>query len=390
MPPAKDIMKRLRQLSISLLALGLLTLPAVPAGAQPAPAATSLDDILRSGLERGLPGVAVTVQRDGVDPILATAGLASLETRTPLSNSDRFAFYSITKTFVATVVLQLVDEGVLTLDDTVAQRLDDPAAMRIPNVDQITLRQLLNHTGGVYDYADDQGPFQPVAFGEPANWGKVWTPQELLGYADGATYAPYSAPGQLAHYSNTDYILLGLVIQQATGNRLADEIRARILVPLDLNQTYLAVDEEVPGGYVPGYHVLGGNLVNVSALNTSWAWAAGGMVSTPADVARFGQAVFTGELLSPSSFEEMFTFAPSIRPHIQQGLGVYRIGSPNGELVGMDGQGAGYVSSMMRLPSEGVTVVVLANMAPDAGATDTIRDESIAWSIAQTALAELP
>ena len=81
---------------------------------------------------------------------------------------------------------------------------------------------------------------------------------------------------------------------------------------------------------------------------------------------------------------------PTIRPHIDEGLGVYRTGSPNGELVGMDGQGAGYVSSMMRLPSAGVTVVVLANMAPDAGALDTIRDESIAWSIAQTTPPELP
>jgi D-alanyl-D-alanine carboxypeptidase len=383
-------MKRLSRFSISVLALGLLMLPAVSARAQSAPPATSLDDILKSGLERGLPGVAISVQRDGEDPIIATAGVASLETRTPLTSSDRFAFYSITKTFVATVVLQLVDEGVLTLDDTVAQWLDEPAAMRIPNVDQITLRQLLNHTGGVYDYADDDGPFQPVAFGEPANWGRVWTPQELLSYADGATFAPYSAPGQLARYSNTDYILLGLVIQQATGNRLADEIRTRILVPLALNETYMGVDEEMSGGYVPGYHVLGGQLVNISALNTSWAWAAGGMVSTPADLARFGQAVFVGELLSQSSFEEMFTFVPSNRPHIQQGLGVYRIGSSNGELIGMDGQGAGYVSSMMRLPSAGVTVVALTNMAHDAGALDTTRDESIAWSIAQTISSELP
>ena len=114
------------------------------------------------------------------------------------------------------------------------------------------------------------------------------------------------------------------------------------------------------------------------------------MVSTPADLARFGQAVFVGELLSPSSFEEMFTFVPSVRPQIQQGLGVYRIGSPNGELIGMDGQGAGYVSSMMRLPSAGVTVVVLANMAPDAGSTDDIRDQAIAWSIAQATPPELP
>jgi D-alanyl-D-alanine carboxypeptidase len=116
---------------------------------------------------------------------IATAGVESLETRIPLDQSDRFAFYSITKTFVATVVLQLVDEGFLTLDDTVDQWLDDPAVMRIPNVDQITLRQLLNHTGGVYDYTDDAGPFQRDAFGEPANWSKVWTPLGLLSYADG-------------------------------------------------------------------------------------------------------------------------------------------------------------------------------------------------------------
>jgi len=180
-------------------------------------------------------------------------------------------------------------------------------------------------------------------------------PQELLAYADGTRYAPYSAPGELAHYSNTGYILLGLVIQQATGNRLADEIR--ILVPLALDQTYMGVDEELPGGYIPGHHVLGGKLVDVSPLNTSWAWAAGGMVSTAVDLARFGQAVFACELISQRSFEEMFTFVPSVKPRLEQGLGIYRIGSTNGELVGMDGQGAGYVSSMMRLPSAGVTVV---------------------------------
>jgi D-alanyl-D-alanine carboxypeptidase len=382
-------MKRFARFSTCLIVAGLLTLPTISAAAQPTTPA-GLDDILRAGLKRGLPGVAIAVQRDGEAPTIATAGVESLDTRIPLDASDRFAFYSITKTFVATVVLQLVDEGVLTLDDTVDRWLDDPAVMRIPNVDHITLRQLLNHTGGVYDYADDAGPFQRDAFDQPANWSKVWTPLELLSYADGARYAPYSAPGHLAHYSNTDYILLGLVVQRATGNRLADVIRSRILIPLALDQTYLAVDEEMAGGYITGYQLVGGQLVDVSPLNTSWAWAAGGMVSTPADLARFGQAVFAGELLSPSSFKDMFTFVPSIRPHIDEGFGVYRVGSPNGELVGMDGQGAGYVSSMMRLPSAGVTVVVLANMAPDAGALDTIRDESIAWSIAQTTPPEQP
>ena len=114
-------------------------------------------------------------------------GSPASNSETPLAPTDRFRIYSITKTFTAVLVLQLVDEGVLTLDDTVSQWLDDPVVGRIPNVDRITLRQLLTHTSGVYDYFDDDSPFwQDAYFGEGADWTRVWTPQELLAYADGA------------------------------------------------------------------------------------------------------------------------------------------------------------------------------------------------------------
>ena len=141
----------------------------------------------------------------------------------------------------------------------------------------------------------------------------------------------------------------------------------------------------MPEGVVAGYQLIEGQLVDVSASNLSFIWTAGGMVSTTADLARFARAVFGGELVSPASFQEMFTFVPEPgRPGIAQGLGVYRVETANGELVGSDGQGVGFGSSMMRLSEADITVVALANMAPDEGKLNGVRDEAIAWGLAQT------
>ena len=343
------------------------------------PVADHLDAALAAAVEEGLPGVALRVERAGEPVYSGAAGVASIERETPLKTTDRHRIYSIAKTFTAIVTLQLVDEGVLALDDTVTRWLDDPAVTRIPNVDRVTLRQLLNHTSGIYDFADDSdSPFWTDAFlGEGADWTKVWTPPELLAYADGANHAPYFAPGEGYYYSNTNYILLGLIVEEATGRSFGDELRTRILEPLALEDTFLVEGAAMPDGTVDIYHLLDGQLVNLSASNLSWDWTAGGMVSTTADLARFARAVFGGDLLSPASFTEMFTFVPTDRPGLEEGMGVYRTQSPNGELVGMDGQGPGASSLMMRLAAADLTVVVLANMAPDEGATEVVRDEAI-------------
>ena len=343
--------------------------------------------MLQAALDDGLPGVALLLEQGGSVVYSGAAGVANIEDQTPLLATDRFRIYSITKTFTAIVILQLVDESILTLDDTVAQWLDAPAVARIPNIDRITLRQLLTHTSGIYDYADDNdSPFWQDAFlGPDADWTKVWTVEELLAYADGANHAPYFEPGQGVFYSNTEYILLGLVVEAATGRSFGDELRTRILEPLALSDTFLAEGGAMPEGIVHGYQLLEGELVDISASNLSWVWTAGGMVSTTADLARFARAVFGGELLSPASFTEMFTFvAEPGRPGFAFGMGLYQIESPNGVLVGNDGQSAGFSSSMMRLAEADITAVVITNMAPDEGRLDQVRDEAIAWVLAQT------
>jgi D-alanyl-D-alanine carboxypeptidase len=322
----------------------------------------TLDEVLQAGLERGLPGVALRVERGGEVVFDGAAGLASRERRAPLAPTDRFRIASVTKTFTAVLVLQLVDEGVLTLDDTVTQWLDDPVVARLPNVDRITLRQLLNHTSGVYDYFDDDSPFwQDAYFGAGADWAGVWTPQELLAYADGAKHAPYFAPGDGSHYSNTTYVLLGLIVEKAGGRSYAEQLQTHILDPLGLADTFYAATEPVPGGTAVPYHLVDGELVNVSTTHLSAEGAAGGMVSTTRDLARFADALFGGRLLRPATQEEMLAFVPSQYPGAEWGLGVLRVQTPDGALVGHEGDGPGSGARMFRLPEADLTIVLLTN-----------------------------
>ena len=138
-------------------------------------------------------------------------------------------------------------------------------------------------------------------FGPGADWSRVWTPPELLAYADGARHAPYFAPGQGVAYANTNYVLLGLLVEAATGRPFRDELRDRILGPLALDRTSLEEGAALPEDVVNGYQLREGQPVDVSAVNLTWAWAAGGVVSTVADLVRFARAVFGGELLSPAA-----------------------------------------------------------------------------------------
>ena len=336
----------------------------------------SLDEVLQNAVAGGFPGIALSVERAGKSIYAGAAGVASIEQKTKLKASDRQRIYSIAKTFTSIVTLQLVDEGVLSLDDTVAQWLDAPTVIRIPHMDRVTIRQLLLHTSGIYDFADDtDSSFWLDAFmGPDADPSKVWTQEELLAYADGANHAPYFAPGEGYHYSNTNYILIGLIVEEATGHTFGAELQTRILDPLALGDTFLAEGAMMPDRTVDAYQAVEGTLISLNGVNAnlSWAWTFGGMVSTLKDLARFSRAVHGGELLSPAAFKEMFTFVPSDKPGKFEGMGVYKIETPSGELVGMDGVGPGANSAMMRHPEADLTVVILDNMAPDEGATELL------------------
>jgi D-alanyl-D-alanine carboxypeptidase len=347
---------------------------------------TGFDDVLQAGISQGLTGVALAVDQDGKVLFDGVAGFANGEAQIPLAPTDRFRIYSITKTFTAVLILQLVDEGVLSLDDTVTDWLDDPEVVRIPNVDRITIRRLLTHTSGVYDYFAEDSPFwQDAYLGEDADWSRVWSPEELLAYADGANHAPDFAPGEGVRYSNTGYILLGLIVEEATAQPFADRLHQQILDPLGLTDTFFAATEPVPAETVQGYHLFGGDLVNVSATHLSAQWAEGGMVSTTRDLMRFGDALFGGELLAPASLEEMLTFIPSEMSGVAWGMGVAQMHTAAGDLVGMKGDGPGFAARLFRLPARDLSLVLLTNTNRDDETVDVLFEQ-----VVQTALENAP
>ncbi len=342
-----------------------------------------LNGVLQHGLEAGLTGISVAVHREGQPPASLAVGLANREHETLLAPADRLRAYSVMKTFTAVLTLQLVDDKVLALDDTVTKWLNDPVVGRIPNVGQITIRHLLTHTSGVADYYNGANStfVDDAITGEGADWSKVWTPQELLAYVDGGKQAPDFAPGQGVSYSDTGYILLGLMVEQAGDQSFAEQLHARVLAPLGLTGTFFAAAEPVPGGTVEGYHRLGDDLINVSAINLSWAWTQGGLVSTAENLARFADALFGGELLTAASLEDMLRFLPADEQGREWGMGVARVETPAGALIGMNGSGPGFVARMYRLPNGG-TVALLANANLEDDTANTVFAQVVALTLA--------
>ena len=353
--------------------------------------ASGFDDVLQAGIDHGLTGVALAVDQDGQMLFDGVAGLANGEAQTPLAPTDRFRIYSITKTFTAVLVLQLVDEGVLTLEDTVSQWLDDPVVARIPNVDKITIRHLLTHTSGVYDYYNgaDSSFVDDAIIGEGADWSKVWTTHEVLAYVDGTRHAADFDPGQGVNYSDTGYVLLGLIVEQAGGQSFTEQLHARVLDPLGLTDTFFAAAEPVPGRTVEGYHRLGDELINVTGINLSWAWTQGGMVSTAEDLARFADALFGGDLIEPASLQAMLTFLPADEQGREWGMGVARVQSPMGGLIGMNGSGPGFVARMYRLPT-GATVGLLTNTNLEDDTVNAIFEQAVQVTLGSVAATAFP
>lgn len=317
---------------------------------------------------------------------LGTSGFSQLETQTPLTVEDRFQIGSITKTFVATVVLQLVEEGTLTLEDTLDEWLPSQVLEKIPNAEQITISQLLNHTSGIVDYT------LPLFFQAQRNPGvflQEWQPEELLNFI--ANQNPSFTPGESWEYSNTNVILLGLIVETVTQSNLAAEIRSRILEPLALNNTFFAEEEDIPGGVVDAYWDFDqdGTFNNVSQANLSWAWAAGAMVSNPTDMARFMAGLLTGKLLEPESLNEMLTVVKPINSNNYDayGLGIGVLESPIRQWYGHRGLTLAHRSNLFYSPTDDTLFIELINSRD----LDNISNPVFrAWRQAQEPIASVP
>jgi D-alanyl-D-alanine carboxypeptidase len=297
----------------------------------------------------GVPGITVLV-RDGDTSLQLTAGVSNLETKTAVDPDDRFRIGSLAKPYVATVVMQLAEEGKLGLGDTVERW--QPGA--VPNGADITLRQLLNHTSGIADYAEvSQEVNAPYLKGD---LGHVWTPRQLVKIAVDA--GPLFAPGTDVHYSNTNFTLLGLIVEKAGDNSLEHELKTRIFEPLKLTSTSFATDGRMTAPYAHGYLVGNGKPLDVTELYPYY-WGAGNLVADADDVAVFYKALLGGKLVSGASLAEMKKLVMQT-PQRGQGLGLVSGENRCGKYFGHDGSVPGYFSDALVMDS-GREVVFLVN-----------------------------
>ncbi|MFI1537780.1 serine hydrolase domain-containing protein [Streptomyces anandii] len=321
-----------RTILVGATAVALSAALAAPALAVAAPAGTGRHEAtrqaVRAAVAAGAPGATVTV-RDAHGSWSATAGVGNLRTGAPRSPLDRYRVGSITKTFVATVLLQLEAEGRLSLDDTVDRWL--PGVVRGHGHDghRITVRQLLNHTSGIYNYTSDKtfvrDYFTKDGFFEHRY--DTLRPEDLVRVA--MSHKPDFAPGTSWKYSNTNYVLAGMVIRRVTGHSYAQEIRRRVIEPLHLTATSLpGTRATMPRPSSRAYSKLAldattGPAYDVTELNPSLASSAGEMISDSADLDRFYSALLRGRLLPVRQLKEMKTTVPVTGvPNVGYGLGL--------------------------------------------------------------------
>jgi D-alanyl-D-alanine carboxypeptidase len=334
----------------------------VPAG-QGAFAQSGIDDPLRARLQDVLDQARPAEPVPGISAAIETpeslwtgvTGKSSLDPRRPVAADTPFSIGSVTKTFVAAVVLQLREEGKLSLSDHLSRW-----ETKVPNASRITVRQLLSHTSGVRDMWWDPRYTRRVE-GRPTH---VWTYAEVRAMIG----PPRFAPGTRFEYSNSNYVLLGRIITLVTGRTVAQEIRTRFLDPLGLDDTWYQGAEHGPRRVAMGYLRRGGTWVpqgNGTGLRpttsiATFFGASGAMVSTPTDLARWARALYGGHVLDPGSLQLMTAF----NSH-GYGLGTRRVDMGGRPAWGHGGSLDGFETSMWYLPSIDSSVVVIWNRRGD-------------------------
>jgi D-alanyl-D-alanine carboxypeptidase len=312
------------------------------------------------------PGASLgVVTKDGRVCGLAS-GLSDRERKVAMTPDDLLMAGSTGKTFFAAVALQLIEAGRLDLDAPISKYLGSkPWFSRLPNAKDITVRMLMTHTSGLVRY--EMNPKFTADL--RANPDKAWTPEEELSYLFDAP-APFAA-GQGWDYSDTNYIVLGMIMEGITGTRLYDEVQKRFLGPLKLTRVAPTTSRRVPG-LVPGYagprDPLGlpdEVMTNgVFVFNPQFEWTGGGYATSARDLARWGHALYAGQAISMKMRDLMISSGVPARlgPETRYGLGVIlRDTTPAGPTVGHSGFFPGYQTELVHFPKSGVTLAVQIN-----------------------------
>jgi len=322
-----------------------------------------LEDVVNEIMaDNGIPGAIVYVEIPGEGKWEAALGLSDIEAEEAMDLANEFRVGSITKTFTATVILQLVDEGLISLDDTLINFGIEPV---MPGAGEITVRMLLNHTSGLFEYTADDN-FQEL---QAEDLLRKWAPAELIAFA--ANHELYFPPGEGWQYSNTNFVLQGMIVEQVTGNSLTGEIASRIAGKLGLAQTSLPTQPQLSGKHSHGYLYAGDmgdaqdggedELVDVTdTFDPSWAWGAGAMISDLADLKVWTRALVEGDLLSDEVQRERLTTVEAWQGS-DYGLGIAEYAG----FWGHPGDLPGFSSAMMYNPDSGAVIILNLNKNPN-------------------------
>lgn len=344
------------------------------------PVEDQLQDVLDKGIAKhDIHGVSATVIFPDGEIWNGVSGIS--HDTVPIEPKMLFAIGSVTKNFIAALTLSLAEEEVLSLDDRLSMWLPN-----YPHVNgDITIRQLLNHTSGLYMFWDNQEIWDDLI----ADRTKFFTPEEILEYIK----EPYFEAGEGWGYSNTNYLLLAMIINKATGSNLSTELNKRFYQPLGLSDFYLSQEESIPAHQA---HVYSDNwdgpIRDVTFLprtsHESITYGSGGIFTTSENLARWSQALFGGRILEEQSLNEMLNFVEfsPVSNMSAYGLGVqeFRKNISFGErAIGHAGGNIGTTTYMVFLPDHHVSIVVMINAFPNEGA------EAITKGLEQVILQDL-
>lgn len=321
---------------------------------------TTYARILQTKIEQlkssySLVGISAAAYVPGQGTWEGTAGISSSDSD-KMNSEMVFSSGSITKNWIAAIILQLEEADSLSLDDPLSNWL--PQYQNIP--DSVTLKQMLNHTSGIFNVTDNQ-IFINAIFN---NVKRLWTIEEVL--TGGYVLQPYFSPGTSFHYSNTNYMILGLIISRIMHTSLVDQFRQRFFTPLDLTESYFETDDTVKSPFAHNWSDIGNGFEDifylpVTAFNSSTI-GAGGVICTPENLVRYINNLFDGKIIGSNSLGQMLTFrSVNIAGANGYGLGTMRYNVSGVSCYGHGGNSLGYSSVMIYNPVDSISIAIMTN-----------------------------
>lgn len=319
--------------------------------------------VLNDMTSSGVVGVTMSVYHTQTGMWMGSSGKADLHNNVDMQSCNISRVGSTVKMFTATTVLKLAEEGKLNLDDRISSYLQGDVINKIENADRATIRQLLQHSSGIYNYIQNL-KFQTASLND---FIREWSPNDLLEYA--YNQKAYFQPGEDVRYSNTGYIMLGMLIEEIEDKPFYNVFEEKIFIPLGLTMTTFAAEEHIPYGTVRGYIDMYSNLQVVeSTYFSGWDYytADGGLISNPYDMNVFFRALMSGQIINSNSLSQMLTWKTPNEPDpdffpITYGLGIFKIDTEEGIAYMHSGDAVGYYANMMYFPDDSTTIVYAVN-----------------------------